>query len=272
VALITGGNSGIGLVTARELARRGAHVFLACRSARPAQAAREDILKAVPGAKAEIIQLDLADFDSVRRGARVFLERNLPLHLLINNAGLAGWHGTTGSGFEIAFGVNHLGHFLLTELLLERIKSSAPARIITVASRAHYRAPGIDWNAVQCRTRTVTALAEYSVSKLANVLFSAELGRRLAGSGVTTHSLHPGVVATEIWRKVPWPAGHLIKLFMISPEEGAATTLYCATSPEVSDQTGLYYSQCKVRTPSDVAQDPALAAELWRRSEGWTSA
>jgi NAD(P)-dependent dehydrogenase (short-subunit alcohol dehydrogenase family) len=272
VALITGGNSGIGLVTARELARRGAHVFLACRSPGRSEAARQEILKAVPGAKAELIPLDLADFDSVRCCARDFLGRNLPLYLLINNAGLAGSHEATRTGFEIAFGVNHLGHFLLTELLLERIKSSAPARIVTVASRAHYRTVGIEWNAVQRRTRTFTAMSEYAVSKLANVLFSAELGRRLAGSGVTTYSLHPGVVATGIWRRVPWPARDLIKLFMISPEEGAATTLYCATSPEVTAQTGLYYDQCKVRTPSDAAQDTALAAELWRRSEGWTSA
>ena len=112
-------------------------------------------------------------------------------------------------------------------------------------------------------------MAEYAVSKLANVLFSAELGRRLAGSGVTTYALHPGVVASDVWRGVPWPLRPLIKLRMISTEEGAATTLFCAASPEVAAESGKYYDKCLARTPSAVAQDPALAAELWRRSTQW---
>jgi NAD(P)-dependent dehydrogenase (short-subunit alcohol dehydrogenase family) len=201
----------------------------------------------------------------------MFLDRGLPLHLLINNAGLAGARGLTRSGFELAFGVNHMGHFVLTQLLTERIKSSAPARIVTVASTAHYQTQGIDWNALRTRTSTRTGLPEYSVSKLCNVLFSAELGRRLAGTGVTTYSLHPGVVATDIWRGVPWPLRPLIKLAMISAERGAATTLYCATSPAVADETGRYYDNCRPRQPSALAQDSALAAELWKRSESWMS-
>jgi retinol dehydrogenase-12 len=193
------------------------------------------------------------------------------LHLLINNAGLAGARGLTRSGFELAFGVNHMGHFVLTQLLTERIKASAPARIVTVASTAHYQAQGIDWDCLRTRTSTPTGLPEYSVSKLCNVLFSAELGRRLAGTGVTTYSLHPGVVATDIWRGVPWPLRPLIKLAMTSPERGTATTLYCATSPAVADETGRYYDNCRPRPPSALAQDSALAAELWKRSESWMS-
>jgi retinol dehydrogenase 12 len=275
VALITGANTGIGLVTARELCAQGFHVFVACRSAGTGQAAINTIQKAVPGAQVELLSLDLGDFASVRQCAASFLKRNLPLHLLINNAGLAGARGLTNSGFELAFGTNHLGHFLLTQLLLERIKASAqeaaPARIVTVSSRAHYRATGIDWAALQKPTASRTGLAEYGVSKLANALFSAELSRRLAGSGVATYALHPGVVASDVWRSVPWPFRALIKRWMITVEEGALTTLHCATSAEAGKETGLYYDKCKVKTPSALALDDALARDLWERSEAWVA-
>ena len=269
VALVTGANTGIGLVTARELARRGAHVFLACRSASHAQTALDAIRAASGNQKVEALALDLGDFASVRQCANAFLARGLPLHLLVNNAGLAGSRGFTASGFELAFGVNHMGHFLLTQLLLERLKASAPARIVTVASRAHTRTDGIDWNALRQPTRTRTAIHEYAVSKLANVWFSAELGRRLAGSGVTTYALHPGVVASDVWRSVPWPFRSLIKLRMISTEEGAKTSLYCATAPQCAGESGLYYDKCRVRPASSLGQDTALAQELWQRSEAW---
>jgi len=269
VALITGANTGIGLVTARELARLGAHVFIACRSVEKGQIAVDGIRRTTGNEKVELLALDLGDFDSIRRCAQMFLARELPLHLLINNAGLAGAKGMTKSGCELAFGTNHMGPFLLTQLLLDRIKQSAPARIVTVASRAHIRVSGINFDDVRQPTKGKAALPEYGVSKLANVLFSAELGRRLAGTGVTTYSLHPGVVATDVWREVPALIRPLIKLLMISTEEGAATTLYCATSAEAGRETGLYYDKCKVKAPSAVGQDAALAAELWRRSEDW---
>ena len=269
VALVTGANTGIGRVTARELARQGAHVFIACRSAERTQPVLDEI-RAIPGAgTTEWLPLDLGDLDSVRRCARMFLARDLPLHLLVNNGGLAGSRGMTKSGFEIAFGTNHIGHFLLTQLLLDALKRSGPARIVTVASRAHYRAPGIDWQALRETTKTRAGLPEYSVSKLANVLFSAELARRLIGTGLTTYSLHPGVVASDVWRAVPWPIRPLIKLRMLTVEQGAATTLYCATSPDVAGQSGAYYDRCRVTAPSALAQDLGLAAELWRRSEEW---
>ncbi len=269
VAIVTGANTGIGRVTARELARRGAHVIIASRSAERAQSAIDEIRAVAANGLVEFLPLDLGDFESIRRCAEAFLSRNLPLHLLINNAGLAGSRGLTASGFELAFGVNHVGHFLLTQLLLDRILASAPARIVTVASRAHYRASGIDWDHVRQRTRSATGLPEYGVSKLANVLFSAELGRRLQGTGVTTYSLHPGVVASDVWRAVPWPLRSLMKLAMISTEEGALTTLHCATSPAVANETGLYYDKCRVKVPGPAAQNPRLAAELWTRSEAW---
>jgi len=271
IALVTGANTGIGRVTALELARQGAQVFVACRSAERAQTVIEEIRAKPGGGKAELLSLELGDFTSIRQCAKTFLARGLPLHLLINNAGLAGARGSTKEGFELAFGVNHLGHFLLTQLLLGRIKASAPARIVTVASKAHYRARGIDWKAVREPTRTATGLEEYGVSKLANVLFSAELGRRLAGSGVTTYSLHPGVVATEVWRSLPWPLGWLLKLALISPEKGARNTLHCATAASAAAETGLYYDECRPKTPSRVARDPALAGTLWDRSGEWVS-
>jgi retinol dehydrogenase 12 len=269
IVLITGANSGIGLVTARVLAARGAHVFLACRSLERAAAAASQIRASHPTAQLDCLALDLADLDSVRRCAETFCARDLPLHVLINNAGLAGARGLTAADFEMAFGVNHVGHFLLTELLLDRLRRSPPARIVTVASRAHQRVRGIDWEAV--RKSAAFGWKEYGVSKLANVLFSAELGRRLQGSGVTTYALHPGVVATQVWRAVPWPIRPLITRFMLSEEQGALTTLYCATSPEVAAQTGLYYENCRVAQPGERALDRGLAEDLWRRTEAWVA-
>ncbi len=268
VALITGSNTGIGRVAAVELARRGLRVFLACRSLARTQPVLDEIRALQPTAAAEWLPLDLSDFDSVRACARAFLARDLPLHLLINNAGLAGANELTPSGFEPAFGINHLGHFLLTQLLLERIERSAPARIVTVASRAHARVRGIDWDAVRRRPRTPLGVKEYCVSKLANVLFSAELGRRLMGTGITTYSLHPGVVASDFWRRLPGPVQAINRWFMISPEAGARTILHCACTASAED-TGLYYSDCRPRTPSTAARNQGLAQELWRRSEAW---
>ena len=270
VALVTGANTGIGLVTARELARAGARVFIACRTAANAETAAQQIRQSSGSQLVESLTLDLGDFASVRRCAAEFLALDSPLHLLINNAGLAGQRGFTTSGFELAFGVNHLGPFLLTNLLLERLRASAPARIVTVASRAHTRSAGLDWEACQKPTRTRLAIKEYADSKLANVLFSAELARRLAGSGVTTYALHPGVVASDIWRKVPWPLSSLIKRRMMTTDEGAKTSLHCAMASELSAKTGLYYDKCAEREASALGRDTTLADELWRRSEAWT--
>ena len=273
VALVTGANSGIGRVTARELALNGYHVFLACRSTAKAQEVIEEISMHSNGtARAEVLALDLGDFASVRRCAQAFLEHNLPLHLLIANAGIAGNKGRTASGFEMTFGICHMGHFLLTQLLIDRLKTSAPSRIVVVASHAHRRPAAIDFSALREDTSTFSGFPEYGVAKLCNVLFAAELARRLQGSGVSTYSLHPGVVATNVWRAVPWPIDRLMTLFMISEEEGAATTLYCALSPEVAQQSGLYYEECAIREPAPLAKDAALATRLWQESEKWVAA
>jgi len=269
--LVTGANTGIGKATALELARRGGRVYLACRSREKGLAALDDIRRNTRHDAVEFLELDLADFGSIRRCAEAFLARGEPLHGLINNAGLAGQRGVTKQGFELAFGVNHLGHFLLTQLLLEVLRKSAPARIVNVASKAHYGARGIDWEALRRPTASWTGLREYEVSKLCNVLFTRELARRLGRGAVHAYAVHPGVVASDVWRNVPWPVRTVMKMFMLSNEEGARTTLYCATSPEVADRTGGYYEQCREKEPSALARDEALARELWARSEQWTA-
>ncbi|HLL20704.1 MAG TPA: SDR family oxidoreductase, partial [Kofleriaceae bacterium] len=265
--VVTGANTGIGKITARELAKHGAHVILACRSKEKTDAVLEEIRAAVPGANIEFVPLDLADLASVRACATALLERDIPIHGLINNAGLAGTRGQTKDGFEIQFGTNHLGHYLLTRLLLDKIIASGPARIVNVSSASHYQAKGIDWTVLQQPTKTITALNEYSVSKLANVLFTKELARKLAGTQVTAYAVHPGVVATDVWRKVPGPVRWLMKKFMITPEKGAQATLRCATAPELAAETGKYYDVGgKEKRPSRVADDTALAETLWTKS------
>ena len=269
VALITGANTGIGRVTARELAKRGAHIVITARNQERAQPVLDEIRTESPQAKVDFIPLELSNFASIRACANAFIALNLPLHILVNNAGLAGAKGLTHEGFEMTFGVNHVGTFLLTQLLLPKLQASAPARVVTVASRAHYKAQPFDWDALRQKRRSFSGYPEYCTSKFANVLFSAELARRLQGTGVTTYALHPGVVATDVWRAVPWPFRSWIKRNMITPEQGAETSIYCATSPEIARETGLYYDSCKTKEVSTLAQDQALARELWLRSEEW---
>jgi len=272
LCLVTGGNSGIGRVTATELARAGAHVIIACRSIERTKPILSEMRRAAESERIELMRLDLASFASVRAFAADFLKRDLALHVLVNNAGLAGTRGVTADGFELAFGTNYLGHFLLTNLLVERLEASAPARIVNVASVLHHAARRIDFAAVERKTRTLTGVHEYSVSKLALVLFTKELALRLAGRGLTSYAVHPGAVASDIWRRIWWPARPLAKTVMITPEAGAKTTLYCATAPELATQSGRYYVRCREHRPSRIAQDRALAAELWRRSAEWTGA
>jgi retinol dehydrogenase 12 len=267
IAIVTGANTGIGLVTARQLAEQGFQVVLACRDESKTQEAMASIRRTVPHASLDSLSLDLADFASVRAAAQAFLARGLPLHLLVNNAGVGGGRGVTASGYELAFGVNHMGHFLFTKLLLERLQQSAPARIVTVASRAHTRARAIDFSVLRQSGKSSLGIGEYCVSKLANVLFSAELAKRLAGTGVHCYALHPGVVASDIWRKIPWPLSSLIKLRMLTTEDGARTSVYCATAQNVANETGLYYDKSAAVRTSPTGADAELARALWAFSE-----
>ncbi len=273
--LVTGGNTGIGLATATALARDGGRVYIGCRSAERGAAAVNAIKAASGSDSAELLALDLASLASVRDCATAFLARDEPLHVLVNNAGVGGQRGLTADGFELHFGVNHLGHFALTMLLLNRLTESGGgtqdpgARVVNVSSEAHYSAKGIDFDGLKRKT-SFTGTREYAVSKLCNVLFTQELARRLGdGAGVTTCALHPGVVASDIWRRVPALVRPLLTRRMITTEEGARTSVYCATSPEVAAQTGLFYDKCQVKPASRVAT-PELAGQLWKHSAEWT--
>lgn len=268
VFLVTGANTGIGRVAAVELAKRGAEVLLACRSLPRTQGALDEIAALGTG-RGTFLPLDLSQLDDVRRCANDLLERGQRIDVLINNAGLAGQRGITADGFEVHFGVNHLGHYLLTRMLMPTLRKQSGARVVHVASRAHYRAPGLDLDAVQQSTPSVAGFSEYAVSKLANVLFSNELARREGTSGVVSHSLHPGVVSTEIWRRIPGFIAWIPRLFMIDANEGAKTTLHCATAADAGTSTGKYWDKCKSRYPSRMATNEEIARTLWDRSAAW---
>ena len=216
---------------------------------------------------------DLADLGSVRDGARRLLDAYEQIHVLINNAGLVLSHRSeTKDGFEATFGINHLGPFLLTRELTGRLEASAPARVVNVASTAHRSArKGLDFDDLQSE-RHYAGMQAYGRSKLANILFTNELARRLSGRGVTANSVHPGTVATGFARDGD-ASGllafgiKLIKPFILTPEKGARTSVYLASSPEVEGVTGRYFIKCRPRNPSAAARDEAAAALLWSVSE-----
>jgi retinol dehydrogenase-12 len=269
LVVITGANAGIGRATAAAIARQGSHVVLLCRSKERTLPVIEAIRQEAGHDRVEMRELDLASLASVRRCANEVLALDRPIDVLINNAGLAGHRGQTEDGFELHFGTNHLGHYLLTYLLLPAIRAAHAPRIVTVASRAHARTRTIDFDAVTKPTRTVTGFHEYAVSKLANVAFNVALAERLDGTGIHTYALHPGVVASEIWRRVPPPLRQLANRFMITNEQGAQTSVWCATSPDAAHQTGLYYDKCAPKQTSRHVT-PQLVRELWDKSAEWT--
>ncbi|MBL8683300.1 MAG: SDR family oxidoreductase [Myxococcales bacterium] len=267
--MVTGATSGVGLVTVQQLAARGAYVVLAVRSASKAAPVVEELRS--KGGACEVLAVDVSDLSSVRTAADQYLASGRALDVLVNNAGMAGQRGLSKDGFELTFATNHLGHFLLTEKLLPLLKASAQGRLVNVSSEAHYRPKGIDWDALRKPTSSTTGMAEYGVSKLCNVLHAAELARRVEGTKITTYSLHPGVVATDVWRSIPSPFAWLMKRFMLTAEEGARTQIKCATDPALASETGLYYDKERTREPSKISKDPALARELWTRSEAWVA-
>lgn len=257
--MVTGVSSGIGKATAVALARLGYHVVAAGRSKERTRPVVRQMKE--EGGSAEFLSLDLASLESAREAGRRFVESGRTLDVLINNAGVGGIRGTTDDGFEIQFGVNHLGHFMLTHHLREAFRPGS--RIVVVSSEVHRRADGIDWDRVQAKSKSIGGFSEYGVSKLANILFARRLARLRADWN--TYSLHPGVVDTNIF---PAMAGLFFRN-RLTPEEGAETSVWCATALELADQSGLYYSRKKVWEPSATAQDDDLARELWARSEEW---
>ncbi|MFT3694801.1 MAG: SDR family oxidoreductase [Kofleriaceae bacterium] len=274
--IITGASAGIGKVTALELSKRGAHVIMANRSRAKSEPIIEDIAKAT-GNRPDLVELDLSDLKSVRRAAEEILAKNIPIHGLINNAGLAGSHGLTKDGFELTFGTNHLGPYLFTRLLLDTISKTPGARIVNVSSHSHYQAKKLHFDRVKGMTRSRTGLKEYEESKLANVLFTKSLAEKLSGTGVTAYAVHPGMVATEIWSKsdlfpkLPAPIKWVWKKFMRTVEDGAVSSLRTATDPALAQESGNYYGANGFKkAPSPAANDAALAKELWQRSAEWT--
>ena len=269
--VVTGANAGIGRATAQELARRGGRVILACRSEEKTAPVVDDIVRDTGNSQVEYLHLDLGDLDSVRESAKELLTRDTPIHVLVNNAGVGGQRGETAQGFELNFGVNHLGHFLLTTLLLDRLRQCGPARVVNVSSDSHYQPKGIDFDSLRQPTKSFSGIAEYGVSKLANVLFTQEMARRVPSTELSASAVHPGVIASDIWRRVPWPIRPVMTLFMRSPERGAETSVWCATSPDLEGESGGFYANSRPKEPSGVATEE-LGRELWKRSEEWTAA
>ena len=271
--IVTGGNSGIGLETAVGLARLGANVIITARDAERGKQAVADIKARSGSDTVDLAVFDLGSLASTRAGAAELLDRCPRIDVLVNNAGVVlTERRETIDGFESTFAINHLGPFLLTDLLLDRIKASAPARIVNVASSAHKGARnGLDFGDLQA-TNGYRGMRVYSQSKLANILFTKELARRLEGTGVTVNAVHPGTVRTGYGRDGDSTGLLRIGLaigsrFFLSPEKGADTSVYLASSPDVADITGEYFVKRKVRQPSGAARDADAARKLWAASE-----
>ena len=267
VCIVTGSNTGIGKETARGLAQRGATVVLACRDVEKASAARDEIAKSTGRSDVTVEALDLGSVASIRAFAARFKEKHTRLDVLVNNAGL--WlmaPATTKEGFESTFGVNHLGTFLLTQELLPLLKASAPSRVVVLSSKLHYQGKMV-WDDLQFERRKFSGTSAYNQSKLANVLFTKALARRLEGTGVTVNAVHPGVVATELSRAFPKVLAKIFNFFLITPEQGAACSLHVATAPELSKVTGEYFEKSRIKLASKAARDEAAQERLWALSE-----
>lgn len=278
-AIVTGSNTGIGKATALELSKRGARVILACRNKEKAEAAAFDIRRESGNNQVVFMQLDLASLKSVRNFTEGFLKSEPRLDILINNAGMMG-PGHTEDGFGMAFGVNHLGHFLLTNLLLERLQRCGPSRIINVAALLH-RFGNIDFPLLASKKDLVSGQSTwhnfqaYCNSKLCNVLFTRELANRLEGTGVSCYSLHPGVISTELCRSLSqWLQILLMpfaKLLFLDPEGGSQTTLHCALQEGIEPLSGRYFSNCALQQVGAKGRDDAVAKKLWEVSERLSS-
>jgi retinol dehydrogenase-12 len=279
VAIVTGGNSGIGKEAAVGIAREGAHVVIAARNAAKAAAAVTEIeTRADARGRVEAMPIDLASFASVRAFADAFTAKHDRLDILLNNAGLVlRKRVVTVDGHETQFQVNHLGHFLLTNLLYGPLVRSAPARVVNVSSYAHTTVKkGLDFDDLDWERRRYRSFAVYSATKLMNVLFTRELARRNDPDVLTANALHPGFVGSNFAREgdlglfgtIAMP---LIRPFAISSEKGALTSIYLATSPDVEGITGQYFIKGKALPPAKPALDDAAAARLWEISEKLTA-
>jgi retinol dehydrogenase 12 len=271
--VITGANSGVGKATAVALAGAGARTVMTARDRRRGEEAAAEVRKIAGSDQVELVVFDLGDLASVAQGASELLDRCDRIDVLVNNAGLVlSERRVTADGFEATFAINHLGPFQLTRLLTERLVASAPARVVNVSSTAHRSARhGLDFDDLQS-TKNYRGMQVYSRTKLANLLFTLELAKRLEGTRVTANAVHPGTVASGFARDDD-ASGFLafgvklIKPFVLTPEKGARTSVYLASSPEVSEVTGGYFVKCKERTPAPAARNEAAAELLWSVSE-----
>ncbi len=267
VCIVTGANTGIGKETARGLAEVGATVVIAVRDVAKGEAARQEILSGQPRANVSVMRLDLASLKSIAEFAKAFAATHARLDVLVNNAGV--WttsRQTTEDGFERTFGVNHLGTFALTEALLPILERSAPSRIVVLSSALHYRG-NMAWDDLQFERRSFSGTTAYNQSKLANVLFTKALARRLEGKGVTVNAVHPGVVKTELARDMPKILMAIGGLFMLTPAGGAKTSLYVATSAECASVTGAYFEKSRHKKAAAAALDEAAQERLWKVTE-----
>nr|XP_044248966.1 retinol dehydrogenase 13 [Drosophila takahashii] len=277
VFIVTGSNTGIGKETVLEIAKRGGTVYMACRDMHRCEKARQDIIRESGNNNIFARELDLSSLESIRNFAVGFTEEQDKLHVLINNAGVMHCPKTlTKDGFEMQLGVNHMGHFLLTHLLLDVLKKTEPSRIVVVSSSAHSLG-SINVDDLNSE-KSYGKIAAYTQSKLANILFTRELAKRLEGTGVTVNALHPGAVDTELmrtWKFLDnWFVAFLAKplqwtLFK-TPKSGAQTSLYAALDPELKEVSGLYFSDCKAKDVSAAAKDEKTGIFLWEESEKWT--
>ena len=274
ICLITGATSGIGLVTARALARRGATVALVGRDEARSRAAVEAIRQQTGNSEVDYLLADFGSLAAIRGLAEAFQRRYGALHVLVNNAGVLPWsRQETADKLEMTFAVNHLAPFLLTNLLLDTLRASAPARVVTVASDAHMGAT-IPFDDLQHTWGRYQWLRVYGESKLANIMFTYALARRLAGSGVTANTLHPGVVATRIYRSqnrlFNFATMRVMPVFALSPEQGARTSIYLASSPEVATVSGQYFVKRRPKRSWKASYDEAAQERLWTVSEQLT--
>jgi len=274
VCMVTGATSGIGRAAAHALARMGEGLVLVARSRERGEATLAEIRRASGNPEVRLLLADLSSQAQIRQLAKDFHATGLPLHVLLNNAGVIQLsRQETIDGIEMTFAVNHLAYFLLTELLLERLEESAPARIVNVASEAHAGAGGrLDMTDLESR-RAYSVMRVYGKSKLANILFTRELARRLVGTGVTANCLHPGFVGSGFGRnngRIASLAMSLLRPFARSPEKGAETAVYLCSSPEVEGRSGGYYFDCKPKQPRPFACNEDDARRLWEISEEMT--
>jgi NAD(P)-dependent dehydrogenase (short-subunit alcohol dehydrogenase family) len=265
VCIVTGANAGIGKETALGLAKLGATVVMVCRDRQRGEEAQSEIKRKSGNDDVELMLCDLSSQRSIKQFAPIFAQRYDRLDVLVNNAGIVlREHSMTEDGLESTFAINHLGYYLLTNLLLDLLKKSAPSRIINVASAAH-KFGSLDVNAWPTG-RQYRAFGAYANSKLANILFTRELAQRLNGTGVTANCLHPGGVGTNLFRGFPKFLQTLIKLVTISPERGARTSIYLASSPDVEGITGKYFARCRQQESSDASRNKVAARDLWNLS------